>query len=91
MQSYLDKIAVDDLQSFVNVSLAETYEESGEQADPDSLMTRAEVFTAPVPMGGLILTAGVDMQQDRLEVEIVAWGPMMRATRVGASAGGRPR
>ncbi|MBF9235573.1 phage terminase large subunit family protein [Microvirga alba] len=74
VQSYLDKIATDDLQTFTNVSLAETFEERGEQADPDSLMTRAEEWTAQVPAGGLVLTAGVDMQQDRLEVEIVAWG-----------------
>lgn len=74
VQSYLDKRAVGDLQSFVNVSLAETWEEVGEQADPDALSSRAELFAAPVPAGGLVLTAGVDMQMDRLEVEIVAWG-----------------
>ena len=74
VQSYLDKLATDDLQTFVNVSLAQTWEEQGEQADPDSLMVRAEAFPAPIPAGGLVLTAGVDMQQDRLEVEIVAWG-----------------
>lgn len=74
VQSYLDKIAVGDLQSFINVSLAETYEEKGESADPNSLMNRCEGFPAQVPMGGMVLTAGVDMQQDRLEVEIVAWG-----------------
>lgn len=74
VQSYLDKIATDDMQTFVNVSLAQTWEERGEQADPNGLMARAEAFAAPVPAGGLVLTAGVDMQQDRLEVEIVAWG-----------------
>ncbi len=74
VQSYLDKLATDDLQTFVNVSLAQTWEERGEQADPDGLMARAETFSAPIPAGGLVLTAGVDMQQDRLEVEIVAWG-----------------
>jgi phage terminase large subunit GpA-like protein len=74
VQSYLDKLAAGDLQSFVNVSLAETFEETAEQADPDSLYARREVYTAPVPMHGLYLTAGVDMQTDRLEVEIVAWG-----------------
>lgn len=74
VQSYLDKLATDDLQTFVNVSLSQTFEERGEQADPDGLMARAEDFAAPVPAGGLVLTAGVDMQQDRLECEIVAWG-----------------
>lgn len=74
VQSYLDKLAVGDLQSFVNVSLAETYEEAGEKADADNLLGRREYFIAAVPAGGLYLTAGIDMQMDRLEVEIVAWG-----------------
>nr|DAN07189.1 MAG TPA: terminase large subunit [Caudoviricetes sp.] len=74
VQSYLDKKAADDLQSFVNISLAETWEETGEKADGKALASRAEVFAAPVPAGGLVLTAGVDMQQDRLECEVVAWG-----------------
>jgi len=73
-QSYIDKIATDDLQTFINVSLAETFEEKGEQADPESLMSRREAYNAQVPAGGLVLTAGVDMQQDRLECEVVAWG-----------------
>jgi phage terminase large subunit GpA-like protein len=74
VQSYLDKIALGDVQSFQNVSLGETFEETGEKADPDSLMARREEYRAPVPAGGLVLTAGVDMQTDRLEVETVAWG-----------------
>lgn len=77
VQSYLDKLAVGDLQSFINVSAAETYEESGEQGDADSLLKRAEAseyVTGNVPMGVRVLTAGVDMQTDRLEVEIVGWG-----------------
>lgn len=74
VRSYLDKKAAGDLQTFVNVSLAETWEEAGEKADSEALMKRIEPFAAPVPMGGLVLTAGVDMQLDRLEVEIVAWG-----------------
>lgn len=74
VQSYLDKMAVGDLQSFINVSLGEVFEEIGERADPDSLRNRREEYRAVVPAGGLYLTAGIDMQMDRLEVEIVAWG-----------------
>jgi phage terminase large subunit GpA-like protein len=76
VQSYLDKLALDDIQSFQNVSLGETYEEIGEKADPTTLKARAqiEVWPVAVPAGGLFLTAGIDMQNDRLEVEIVAWG-----------------
>lgn len=74
VQSFLDKKAANDLQTFVNVSLAETWEEAGEQVSTAGLIERVEAFPAPVPAGGLVLTAGIDMQEDRLEVETVAWG-----------------
>lgn len=74
VQSFLDKTAANDLQTFVNVSLAETWEEQGEQVDSSGLMARAVAYPAQVPAGGLVLTAGIDMQQDRLEVEVAAWG-----------------
>ncbi|MGE4169134.1 MAG: phage terminase large subunit family protein [Candidatus Margulisiibacteriota bacterium] len=72
--SFLEKKQSNDLQTFVNVSLAETWEEQGEKVDSTGLMKRVESYSASVPKGGLILTAGVDMQTDRLEVELVAWG-----------------
>lgn len=74
VRSFLEKRAAEDMQTFVNVSLAETWEETGEKADAAALQARAEQYPAPVPMGGLVLTAGVDMQPDRLECEVVAWG-----------------
>lgn len=74
VQSYLDKLQTDDLQTFHNVSLAETWEVSGEVADAGALKSRAEKYAAEVPMGAIYLTAGIDMQMDRLEVEVVGWG-----------------
>lgn len=74
VQSYLDKLATDDLQTFVNVSLSETWEEQGEQVDATGLLARRRKFAAAVPMGAVYLAAGIDMQPDRLEVEIVGWG-----------------
>ncbi|WP_065329470.1 phage terminase large subunit family protein [Tritonibacter mobilis] len=74
VQSFLDKRAAGDLQTFVNVSLAQTWEEEGDKLEASVLMARATKFAAPVPMGAGVLTAGIDMQNDRLEVEIVAWG-----------------
>lgn len=74
VQSFLDKKAANDLQTFVNVSLAETWEEEGEKADAATMIGRVEKYRAPVPMGAVYLTAGVDMQQDRIEVEVVGWG-----------------
>jgi phage terminase large subunit GpA-like protein len=73
-QSFLDKKHAGDVQSFVNVSLAETWEEQGETIDDTGLMQRREEYGAAVPVGAYILTAGIDTQPDRLEVEVVAWG-----------------
>lgn len=74
VRDYLDKLRTGDLQTFTNVSLARTWEEEGDKVDPDSLMARREEYAAAAPMGVLYITAGVDMQPDRLEVEIVGWG-----------------
>lgn len=62
------------LRVWVNTYLAETWEEDGEGVDDYSLSERAEDWGDAVPADGLILTAGVDVQDDRLEAEIVAWG-----------------
>lgn len=62
------------LQVWVNTSLGETWEESGERVSDHELMDRLEEYPAEVPKHGLFLTAGVDTQPDRLEVEVVAWG-----------------
>lgn len=74
VQSFLDKKNANDLQSFINVSLAETWEEAGESVDQHVLAERREDYAAEVPDGVLVLTAGVDVQKDRIEVETVGWG-----------------
>lgn len=63
------------LQAFINNVLAETWEAKGEAIDHSGLMARAEDYQAdPLPDGVVLLTAGVDVQHDRLELEIVGWG-----------------
>ncbi|GHE88357.1 terminase [Aliiroseovarius zhejiangensis] len=74
VQSFLDKKAANDIQTFTNVSLAETWVEEAEEVEAELLQRRAETYAAEVPMGAGVLTAGVDMQKDRLEVEVVGWG-----------------
>lgn len=69
------KRATDTLQVFVNTSLGETWEEQGEQADGSVLLARREPYTARVPDGACCLTAGVDVQDDRLEALVIGWGP----------------
>ena len=63
------------LQAFVNNVLAETWEVKGEKINDHELAERAEEYAAdPLPEGAVLLTAGTDVQPDRLETEIVAWG-----------------
>jgi phage terminase large subunit GpA-like protein len=62
------------LRVWINTYLGETWEEEGEQVDGYDLERRSEDWGDIVPADGLILTAGVDVQDDRLEAEIVAWG-----------------
>lgn len=68
-------------QTFYNTQLGIPYKmDVSRAADGHWLSTRAEVFEAEVPEGGLVLTAGIDVQAGgsgnlgRLEVEVVAWG-----------------
>ena len=61
--------------AFVNLVCAKTYQQVGEAPEHDRLYERRERYERGiVPRRGLILTAGVDVQRDRLEVEVVAWG-----------------
>ncbi|MCP4371627.1 MAG: phage terminase large subunit family protein [Deltaproteobacteria bacterium] len=62
------------LKVFVNTSLGEVWEESGEQIEHHELYERREKYPAQIPKGGLLLTAAVDTQDDRLECDVVAWG-----------------
>lgn len=66
---------VEKLRVFVNQVLGETWEERGDAPPWEELYRRREKYRrGRVPAGGLVLTAGADVQRDRIEVEIVAWG-----------------
>lgn len=66
---------VNKMKSFVNNVLGEAWNiDGGMQVDQFGLMERCEDYGAEVPDGALVLTAGVDTQDDRLEVEVVGWG-----------------
>ena len=57
-----------------NTLLGETWVERGEAPEWQRLADRREAFAAQIPEGGLFLTAGADIQKDRIEVDIWAWG-----------------
>jgi phage terminase large subunit GpA-like protein len=61
--------------SFKNSVLGETWIETGEAPDWQRLYERRETWQiGTVPRGGLFLTAGADVQKDRIEVAVWAWG-----------------
>ena len=62
------------LQTFINTALGEPWEERGVSADSDDILERREAYDAEIPDGVLVLTAAVDVQADRFEVEVVGWG-----------------
>jgi phage terminase large subunit GpA-like protein len=63
------------LKTAKNVLLGETWMESGEAPDWQRLYDRRESWKAGmVPSGGLFLTAGADVQKDRIEIDVWAWG-----------------
>ena len=65
---------VERLKVWINTTLGEAWEERGESADDDSLLNRRERYMADLPEGVLLVTAGIDVQDDRFEVEITGWG-----------------
>lgn len=60
---------------WVNTRAADVWEEDGDQPEWHKLSARAEPYKIlTVPMGGLLLCAGVDTQDNRLEILIEAYG-----------------
>jgi phage terminase large subunit GpA-like protein len=64
----------EELKVFVNTRLGETWEDRGERVSESALEARREDYPAEVPMRGAVLTMGVDVQGDRLEYAVKAWG-----------------
>ncbi|SHM05842.1 Phage terminase, large subunit GpA [Nitrosospira sp. Nsp11] len=61
--------------AFWNSSLGLPWEYQSDIPSEDDLKDRAEEYDEfTIPWGGLVLTAGVDVQHDRLAVVIRAWG-----------------
>lgn len=62
------------LKVFTNTSLGETWEEEGQELEEELLYNRREEYGCEVPEDVKILTAAVDVQDDRFEIEVVGWG-----------------
>lgn len=65
---------IEPLKVWTNTEMAETWEEEGAQMDESELYARREPYDCEVPAEVMVLTCGVDIQDDRFELEIVGWG-----------------
>ena len=61
------------LKTFYNTILGETWEIHSNNGLDEALYKRREHYDAEVPSGVLLLTMGVDTQDNRLEYEVVGW------------------
>jgi phage terminase large subunit GpA-like protein len=63
------------LKTWINTSLGESWEEQGETVEYETLLGRRLNYDyTNIPEDVLVLTAGVDTQKDRLELQLVGWG-----------------
>lgn len=61
------------LRVWTNTYLGEVWIDAGETIDDHDLATRREEMVA-VPDEAIVLTAGVDVQDNRLELSVIGWG-----------------
>jgi len=62
------------LKTFVNLSLGESFEEKVDVQDSSPLYNRKENWSDILPANVLVLTSGVDVQDDMLQVQVIGWG-----------------
>ncbi len=64
-----------ELKRFINTALGETWEDKSSSLKANELQQRAKPYALrTVPSGVLLLTAGIDTQDDRLEMYVWGWG-----------------
>jgi phage terminase large subunit GpA-like protein len=75
VEEYLDALGSSKkLQVVFNTRFGELWEDRGDLEDEDAYMGRREEYPAELPDGVVVLTCGVDTQDDRLQYEIVGHG-----------------
>lgn len=62
------------LKVWTNTELGEVFSILGDSVNELELLNRREKYGCEIPTGVLILTAAVDVQDDRFEIEVVGWG-----------------
>lgn len=78
---------VEEHKAYVNTVLGRTWEERGQRVNWQLLADRADPvpqWVVPAPV--LFLTAGIDVQLDRMELSVWGWGPDEESWLVGHDA-----
>ncbi|MBQ9252257.1 MAG: phage terminase large subunit family protein [Clostridia bacterium] len=74
-QKFLDgKDDPEMLKTFYNLELGLPYEHKERTILPEGMYLRREHYEAEVPKGVLVITIGIDTQDNRLEYEVKGWG-----------------
>jgi len=68
------KKSADTLRVFVNTFLAEAFEDKGETVGEIDFREREEDWTTSIPDDVVVITAGIDVQDSYLAVEVIGWG-----------------
>ncbi len=75
MREWLEAVGDPEREKVVmNTRFGESYAQAGAFDDEQPFLKRREAYGAELPEGVLLLTAAVDVQDNRLEYEIVGWG-----------------
>lgn len=75
------KVSDERKKTFRNTVLGLPFEEKKKVLEPELLKKRAEKYPLGIcPLGCLVLTAGVDVQDNRLEVTVAGWNELERWT-----------
>jgi len=61
------------LKPFYNLQLGLTYEDQGETVEATGLLNRVEDWGPRLPDKVVVLTAGIDVHDDRIELEVKGW------------------
>jgi phage terminase large subunit GpA-like protein len=67
------------LRVFINTTLAEGWEDRGARMNSNALMNKREDYgeAIEIPAAAVAITAGVDVQENRFELIVMAWGLAM--------------
>lgn len=75
VKDFLDAQGDDEkLKVWVNTSLGQLWEIRNQRMEPNFIYERREQYGMVVPMEAAFITAGIDVQENRIEVYTKAWG-----------------